>query len=294
MVETISGRVVIAYSQDSLVESADGTLYRCQSRRSVGKPVCGDYVRFTASGADSGVLTQIEPRRNVIARPNFRNELRPIAANVDLMVVVVAPRPAFERILIDRYLVLAEQLDVTALVWVNKLDMLAPAQQRELLDSLAVYRKLGYHVLGGSTVSGEGIAELQNALAGRTAILVGQSGVGKSSLVKRLIPDIDLRIGALSDASGLGRHTTTETTLYHLPAGGSLIDSPGIRTLRLSHLDPQALQAGFREIRELAARCRFPDCRHRGEPDCAVAGGGVDPERLRNFHLLLDTEAGKA
>jgi len=295
MVETAPGRVVIAYSQDSLVETADGGLLRCQSRRSVGKPVCGDYVRFARSGADSGVVERIEERRNVIARANFRNELRPIAANVDLMVVVVATRPGFERLLIDRYLVLAEQLGVEALVWVNKLDLLTPEQQRALLADLAVYQRLGYRVLAGSAASGMGIDALQAALDGRTGILVGQSGVGKSSLIKRLIPDIELRIGALSEASGLGKHTTTETTLYHLPGGGDLIDSPGIRTLRLSHLDAPALQAGFKEIKELAGQCRFPDCRHRGEPGCAVtAAGTVDTGRLQSFHLLLETELGKS
>lgn len=285
-----TGRVVVSYSQDSVVEDADGVLHRCTARRNVGKPYCGDYVRFSEQGGGKAI-EEILPRRNLVARPNYRNELKPFAANVDLMAIVVAVKPPFERILIDRYLVLAEQLEIAPLILLNKLD-LAGGDRGELIESLATYRQLGYPVIAGSVRSGEGMDELDKHFAGKTCILVGQSGVGKSSLIQHLVPDIELRIGALSQASGLGRHTTTETTLYHLRNGGDLIDSPGIRTLRLGHLSPAQISHGFVEFRSHLGQCRFTDCSHRSEPECAVHAalerGEIDPRRLHSFHTLLE------
>lgn len=290
MVDLAEGRVVVSYSQDSIVEDADGALHRCTARRSVGKPYCGDYVRFSEQGGGKAIEA-ILPRQNLVARPNYRNELKPFAANVDLMVIVVGVKPPFERILIDRYLVLAEQLEIRPLIWLNKLD-LAGDDRSGMLAGLEVYRRLGYPVLAGSIRTGEGVDALEQTFRANTGILVGQSGVGKSSLIQRLVPDLDLRIGALSQASGLGRHTTTETTLYHLPNGGDLIDSPGICTLRLGHLGPEQIAHGFVELREHLGRCRFADCRHRAEPDCAIQAaasrGAVDRARLESFHTLLE------
>lgn len=283
---------MVSYSQESIVESTEGQLYRCVSRRSSGKVVCGDYVRWSETGAEAGVIEAIEPRRNEVARPNYRNELRPIAANVDVLIVVVAVRPPFERELIDRYLVLAEHLGVEARIWLNKIDLAGADRERYQAD-LAPYAALGYPVMAGSTKTGMGVAELQEALQSRTGILVGQSGVGKSSVASALLPDMELRIGALSHASGLGRHTTTETTLYHTPSGGDLIDSPGIRTLRLSHLTPGQVQQGFRELKSQLEQCRFSDCRHRQEPGCAIkaahADGLISDARLASFHAILET-----
>lgn len=294
MLEHGSGRVVISYSQDCIVEDDEGTLHRCLSRRSVGKPYCGDYVRFVEE-AGSQVITEILPRQNLLARPNYRDQLRPFAANVDLIMIVVAVQPPFDRSLIDRYLVLAEQLEIQPLIWVNKID-LAGDERGPLQNRLALYGRLGYEVLMGSTVSGEGMAALVNRFQGKTGILVGQSGVGKSSLIQHLIPDIELRIGSLSAASGLGRHTTTETTLYHLPGGGDLIDSPGIRMLRLGHLSPEQIEHGFIELRPFQGACRFADCRHAQEPDCVVRSalnrGEIDPERLASYHALLAERSG--
>lgn len=289
MAEQGVGRVVASHSQDCIVEDAAGSLHRCLPRRSLGKPYCGDYVRFS-DYAGGKVIDEILPRRNLLARPNYRDQLRPFAANVDLLVIVMAVRPPLERSLIDRYLVLAEQLEIQPLIWLNKLD-LAGEERAALLEQLAIYEKLGYPVLAGSTITGEGMATLESRFREKTGVLVGQSGVGKSSLIQHLIPDIELRIGSLSDASGLGRHTTTETTLYHLPGDGDLIDSPGIRLLRLGHLSPEQIEHGFLELRQYQGRCRFADCRHRHEPDCAVQAalqrGEIDPQRLASFHALL-------
>lgn len=286
-----AGRVVASYSQDCIVEDADGALHRCLPRRRLGKPYCGDYVHFSEQ-AGGKIIEAILPRRNLLARPNYRGQLRPFAANVDLLVVVVAVQPPFERGLIDRYLVLAEQLQLESLIWLNKLDLADEAERTALLEQLNIYQQLGYPLLAGSSYSGEGMAALQARFHGKTGILVGQSGVGKSSLIQHLVPDQELRIGSLSEATGLGRHTTTETTLYHLPGGGDLIDSPGIRLLRLGHLEPAQLEQGFIELRPFQGRCRFANCRHQHEPDCAVRAalerGDIDPGRLASFHALLD------
>lgn len=289
MHEQRSGRVVVSYSQDCIVEDASGQLHRCLSRRRIGKPYCGDNVRFVEE-AGSLVISEILPRRNLLARPNYRNQLRPFAANVDLLMIVVAVQPPFDRHLIDRYLVLAEHLEIEPLIWVNKID-LAGDQRDALASQLAIYERLGYSVLFGSATSGEGMAALEGRFKNRTGVLVGQSGVGKSSLIQHLIPDLELRIGSLSAASGLGRHTTTETTLYHLPGGGDLIDSPGIRMLRLGHLSSEQIEHGFIELRPFQDACRFANCRHDREPDCVVRAaldrGEIDPERLASYHALL-------
>ncbi|KAB7619748.1 small ribosomal subunit biogenesis GTPase RsgA [Alkalilimnicola sp. S0819] len=294
MSDTTRGRVIISHGAECLVEDTQGTLMPCKTRRSTGRTLCGDWVQWAPSGAGEGVIERIEPRRTLLARPNFRNKLRPIAANIDQMVVVSAPRPGIDLELIDRYLVLAENLDIQPLLWLNKMDLLAAEERESLETSLQRYRELGYGVLLGSVKSAQGLAELEARLREGTSILVGQSGVGKSSLIQALLPDLELRIGALSHASGLGKHTTTETTLYHLRGGGDLIDSPGIRTLRLGHLSADELERGFREFRPYLGQCRFNDCRHRSEPGCAILGavqqGEIAAERLERYYRLLDAE----
>lgn len=281
------------------MEDARGTMHRCLARRSLGQVLCGDRVSWRSSGGDDAVIEEIEPRRNVIARPNFRGRIRPLAANVDQMIVVQAIAPGIDQDLLDRYLVLAEHLAVGPVVWLNKTDLLPdrPALDR-LLNEFSRYRELGYPVLSGSARAARELEELRAVLPGKTSILVGQSGVGKSSLVAALHPSQDVRIGALSETSGLGRHTTTETTLYHLPGGGDLIDSPGIRTLRVGHLSEAEVAEGFREFAPYLGQCRFADCRHQSEPGCrlwrAVAEGRIHRERLDSFHRIVDSlrEAG--
>lgn len=293
MADTRSGRVVVSYGREAVVET-DDELARCNLRRSVGRPVCGDYVRWRPAGTHDGVIESIEPRRNVVARPDYRARLRPLAANVDLIVIVLASEPGFTRELVDRYLVLAESLDIAACLFVNKADLLDAEERRACEADLNDYPELGYPVHFGSSYTGEGLEALGRRLAEGTSVLVGQSGVGKSSLVQRLLPDQQIRVGALSEASGLGRHTTTETTLYHLPNGGDLIDSPGIRTLRLGHLDERQIAEGFKEFRPFAKDCRFADCRHQAEPDCAVAqaarDGHIGMARLESYRSILAHE----
>lgn len=289
-----TGRVVVGFGAESIVELGNGELLRCKTRRRTGRAVCGDQVRFRQSTPQEGVIEEILPRRNQLSRTNYRGQERVLAANIDLLAVVIAPKPDPDFTLVDRYLVLAEHLEARACLVQNKAD-LPGASEADLQDRLDGYRQLDYPVLGTSAATGAGVGSLAAALSGGTGILVGQSGVGKSSLINQLVPDRQARTQALSHASGQGRHTTTETTLYPLSGGGALIDSPGIRILRLAHLSPGDIANGFRELRPYAGQCQFRDCTHREEPGCAVrpavARGDIDPRRLANFHLLLEESA---
>lgn len=285
------GRVITHSGRDLVVEDERGALHICTARKKLGRIVCGDRVRWQPSGPDQGVVTALEPRKSLLARPDARGNERPLAANLDQIIVVCAPEPPLSEALIDRYLVAAELIGTQALILINKADLLAPAARAHLEARLAVFEWLGYPLLFTSTRDAAQSSKLVRHSNGHSSILVGQSGVGKSSLVRLLLPDSDIRIGQLSEASGLGKHTTTETTLYHLAGGGDLIDSPGVRDFQLWQVTPDDLQRGFRELSRYAGQCRFHNCRHQGEPGCAVAAavetGEVDSRRLASYRSLL-------
>lgn len=285
------GLVVTHSGRDLVVEDGQGGLHLCTARKKLGRIVCGDRVRWQATGTGQGVVTALEPRSTLLARPDARGNERPLAANLDQIIVVCAPEPPLSEALIDRYLVVAELIGTQALILVNKADLLAPAARAQLEARLAAFERLGYPLLFTSTRDPGQAVELARHCNGHRSILVGQSGVGKSSLIRLLVPDSDIRIGQLSEASGLGRHTTTETTLYHLAGGGDLIDSPGVRDFQLWQATPEDLQRGFRELARHAGRCRFHNCRHLGEPDCAVAAAvaaeEMDARRLTSYRSLM-------
>jgi ribosome biogenesis GTPase len=180
---------------------------------------------------------------------------------------------------------------------VNKSDLLDTESRAKLEQRLAIYEQIGYSLLFISTRTTDGLRDLHQQLKSHTSILVGQSGVGKSSLVQALLPDLDIRIGALSQVTGLGRHTTTVTTLYHLPDGGDLIDSPGVRDFSLSPVPVDQLAQGFREFKAYLGQCRFHNCRHASEPGCAVQdavrSGAINQRRLANYKELVRMMTGR-
>ncbi|WP_295880804.1 ribosome small subunit-dependent GTPase A [uncultured Thiohalocapsa sp.] len=290
------GRVVVRHGAHLGVEDEVGELHHCVARRHLGHPVCGDLVVWAPTEPGRGVVTALCPRDNVLSRPDYGGRDKPLAANLSLLAVVVAPQPPPSGFLLDQYLVAAELMGVRALVVAAKLDLLDPHDRRAFLDALAPYPALGYPVCPVSTKGEPGIGALLTHLPGETAILLGQSGVGKSSLVQQLLPDQDIQVGRLSAATGLGRHTTSTATCYRLSpdaaAGGRLIDSPGVRSFRLAGLSQAQLEDGFPELRTLRGQCRFRDCRHLDEPDCAVhtavAAGGIHPQRLARFQQLRE------
>ena len=287
-----SGLVIVNYGKSVLVEDETGRLYRCVTRRNLRQVVSGDRVAWEPVGVQEGVINTIEPRHTVLQRADGANRIRVIAANIDLILIVAAPQPAHDAFLIDRYLVAAELAGATPLVVFNKSDLLDPRAGDAPADELREYAAIGYGTLLTSARENTGIDELAQALVHRISILVGQSGVGKSSLIKRLLPALDIQIGKLSEASGQGRHTTTTTTLYHLPQGGSLIDSPGVRDFRLGETATTDLARGFREFRPYLGLCRFQDCRHLSEPGCAIKEalreGVVSERRLASYSELVN------
>ncbi len=285
------GRIIANFGAQAVVEDDAGGLIRCSVRQNLDGLACGDHIVWQRSGGDSGVVTARLPRRSVLTRPDFSGKPKPVAANLDQIAVVVAPRPEPHGALIDRYLVAIAQIGVKALLVVNKADLLKAGDAASDLASL--YRGLGYAVIPTSSRSREGLIALREALTDHTSIFVGQSGVGKSSLVNALLPERDIRTQALSEATGFGTHTTTTSTLYPLPDGGDLIDSPGVRGFTPIVADKQAVARGFIELQPFLGRCRFSDCSHRHEPDCtlrqAVADGYIDPRRLESFITLSTT-----
>ena len=285
------GLIIAHYGRDLVLEDDRRALHLCSARKKLGRVVCGDRVHWQPTGPGQGVVTAVEARRSLLARPDARGQERPLAANLDQMAIVCAPEPPLSEGLIDRYLVLAELIGARPLLIVNKTDLLAPVAQAQLEERLSPFVRLGCPVLFTSAREAAQARRVAPHFNGRISILVGQSGVGKSSLVRLLQPETDIRIGELSDASGLGKHTTTETTLYHLAGGGDLIDSPGVRDLQLWQVTAEDLERGFRELEPSRGQCRFHNCRHNGEPGCAVAAGvesgAIDARRLASYRTLL-------
>ena len=284
------GSVLVNFGRHLVVETDDGDLVRCHARQNLGPIACGDRVAWQASSHDEGVVTAIAPRRNCLTRPDRNGEPRPIAANLDRLVVVVSTQPDFSEAMIDRYIVAAELTGIPAAVLLNKTDLLDADALERTAARLDGFARIGYPVWQASCKRDHGLDALREALSGETSLLVGQSGVGKSSLVNALVPDREARTGALSTAGSRGMHTTTATTLYHLPGGGDLVDSPGVWEFGPPIDDPAELATGFVEFRPFLGACRFADCRHLVEPGCAVkaalAEGKIDARRHATYVAL--------
>ena len=285
------GLVIAHFGVQVDVEDGDGQICRCHLRANLPTLVTGDRVVWRAGNQGQGVIVAQLPRASELCRPDTRGQLKPVAANVDQIVIVFAPLPQPHANLIDRYLIAAEHAGIRPLLLLNKADLLDEDNAAFIDSLLATYRQLGYPLLEVSAHDGAGMAELRAALDNRISVFVGQSGVGKSSLVNSLLPGVDLRVGALSELTGKGTHTTTTARLFHFPEGGDLIDSPGIREFGLGHVSRDDVEAGFIEFRELLGRCRFRDCRHDREPGCALLlaleEGRIQPQRLASYRHII-------
>lgn len=285
------GRVITQFGKTLIVENSNGELIHCSIRQNLGAVVCGDFIVWQPSRENSGVVVAVEARTSLLQKPGFGGKLKPMAANINQIVIVTSVVPEPNPYLIDRYLVAAENLPATPIILINKIDLLNDDNKNTIEELKILYSNLGYHVINASFVIDRGFSQLLQSLQNQTSIFVGLSGVGKSSLIKHLLPDMDIRIGELSAASGEGTHTTTHSTLYHLPQGGDLIDSPGVRDFGLWNMSAQDILQGFREIKSLAAQCRFSDCAHENEPDCAllraVEQGKINKQRFANYKKML-------
>ncbi|MDD2222401.1 MAG: small ribosomal subunit biogenesis GTPase RsgA [Pseudomonas sp.] len=272
-------------------EELAGQTYRCYLRANLPALVTGDRVVWRPGNQGLGVIVAQLPRHSELRRPDSRGQLKPVAANVDLIVIVFAPLPEPHANLIDRYIIAAEHAGIKPLLLLNKSDLLDPSGSSRAHNLLNTYHSLGYPLLEVSAYSGDGLAKLQAQLNNQVSVFVGQSGVGKSSLVNCLLPDTDTRVGPLSELTGKGTHTTTTARLFHFPAGGDLIDSPGIREFGLSHVSVADVEAGFIEFQEHLGLCRFRNCSHEHEPGCAllaaVEAGKIHPQRLASFKHII-------
>lgn len=292
------GVVITRFGQHADIEDVQTrSIYRCNLRRSIESLVTGDKVVWRpgveALQGIAGVVEGVHERQSVLTRPDYYDGIKPIAANIEQVVIVSSILPELSTNIIDRYLVATEQADFKPLILINKIDLLDDKSIEMVKKTLSVYSDIGYEVLMVSQKTGEGMAALKAHLSNVTSIFVGQSGVGKSSLVNVLLPEVNALTKEVSENSGLGQHTTTTARLYHFPDGGDLIDSPGVREFGLWHLNAVQVTHGFREFRDYLGGCKFRDCKHNDDPGCliyeAVQNGKISKERFENYHRIIES-----
>jgi ribosome biogenesis GTPase len=290
------GRVLAVQGLHSTVEAEGGAIFHCATRRLLKTMAtdqrhvvaAGDFVMFRPVTADEGIIERVEPRTTALSRAT-RGRQQIIVTNVDqLLIIGSAAEPYLKPNLIDRFLVTAHKTGLRPLICINKIDLVDPAS---LVPLVGTYSQLGYQVLLLSAATGFGIERLRRAMAHRASVVAGQSGVGKSSLVNAVDPALVLRTAAVSAESQKGRHTTTTARLWPLACGGYVVDTPGVRQFQLWDVIPAEVAGFYRDIRPYINHCRFPNCTHTHEADCAVknavADGWLDLRRYESYcHLF--------
>lgn len=266
---TFDGLVIKRFSRHAQVESPQGERIHCSIRPTIDTLVAGDKVVWQREGHVQGVVVSRYPRESVLGRPDKHSKLKPIAANITQAMIVVAPKPEISWSLLDSYLVMAEHLQLRACIVLNKTDLASDALKHDLTK---YYAHLDYRLIFTGRDQEDGYQLLQTELDNHTSVFVGQSGVGKSSLIARLLPQesAKIQVAEISLKSELGCHTTSNSCLYHLPKGGALIDSPGVREVGLWHMAANDIAKGFREFRPYLSQCKFRNCNHADTPGCAL------------------------
>ena len=288
------GLVIAAHRNRIVVEDESRKTISCRTDRRTSSVVVGDEVQWCEERAGHGRIETVLPRRSLLSRSTPGGTTRAVAANIDLVLIVIAPRPSYSTRLLDRYLVVAEYSGLRAAVAFNKTDLLSAQSRETVRAELAVYEQLGYPVYWTNAKSEHGLADLEALWKDRVSVLVGQSGVGKSSILRALSPESNIEVGELSTRGDLGRHTTSTSKLYRTARGGRIIDTPGVLDFALWHIPEEALDRCFPEFEALAADCRFANCQHLQEPDCAVAAaagnGDITPQRFESYQAMRLTQ----
>ena len=281
--------VIATFSRRMRLRLDDGSEVNARIKGKRIKPVCGDKVDAEPIDNESDwLITNIAERRNELTRPNMRGQVEVLAANLDYLVVVAAAEPKADWFIVDRYLCAAELMGIGACVVFNKSDL----GTSSALYELDTYFDIGYDVVSCSALTGEGLDNVRTLLASHCAIIVGQSGVGKSSIINSLVGDNVQKTSEISEKSREGRHTTVNSAMIPLPDGGSIIDSPGVRDYAPALESSTIASLGFREIRDAAQECRFANCRHLREPGCAVKdrseAGTISPRRYESYKRIVN------
>ena len=287
---TQQGLVTATFGQRMRLRLEDGSEVTARLKGKKMRPVCGDLVETREiPNEPEWLITDILPRRNELSRPDRRGRVEVLAANIDLIAVITADAPITDWFIVDRYLAAAELIDASALIVFNKTDLGAASESAAA--ELADFAKIGYATVRCSAKTGENMHELRESLNNYTAIIVGQSGVGKSSLINTLVEDADQQTAMLSKSTGEGRHTTVNSVMWSLPGGGAVIDSPGVRDYAPAIDAPELVVRGFSEIADRGQDCRFANCRHMREPGCAVKSGvetaEISARRYESYRRLL-------
>jgi ribosome biogenesis GTPase / thiamine phosphate phosphatase len=289
--EQHEGLVIAHYGADIDIEDPEGVVHRCHLRQNIAPMVVGDRVVWHKVPDNRGVVTAVLPRRSSLMRYDPQGLQKLVAANVDQIIVTCAVEPLFSTFLLDCYLAAAALTGIDAVIVLNKIDLLDDAALEDVKQQLHPYEQLGYQVTLLSSQDTTNINALSSALDQHASVFVGQSGVGKSSLIQHFVTSSRLAVNEISTQQKLGRHTTTTSRLYHLADGGDIIDSPGVREFGLGRIEPQQLFDAFIEFKPLQGECKFRNCLHQTEPHCALKAaleaGDVDASRMASFRKLL-------
>jgi ribosome biogenesis GTPase len=282
------GTVVANYGSIILIEDTALALQSCQARKHLGALVVGDQVKWQQNDSTALMIDGRLPRENCLLQPGYRDKIKAMAANLSFLIIVLAAEPVFDRLFLDRFLVAASVSKIQPMIVFNKCDLV---KSKQFLEVLSFYQQLGYPVVAVSAHTGEGLDEMLSHIQQGRVILVGQSGVGKSSLTSALIPDLVLQCKQLTPA-GLGSHTTSFTRGYRLNPEIMLIDSPGVRDFKLWPMSLMALESAFVDFKPFCRQCRFRNCTHRHEPGCrlvdAMENGALQSFRLDSFRSIYE------
>ncbi len=267
-------------------------------RQHLGKLVAGDEVIWqTDIEKNSGVVTSLQPRKQELTRPGFRGQKRMIASNIDILGIVAAIEPGIHPDMLDRYLVVAHQLQLPVFIVINKIDLIQNDEHWQAIAEILVdYEAMAIDIYPVSADTNEGMDKLRDLLSTKNSVFVGQSGVGKSSLIKTLAPEVEIKVNQLSKSTGLGKHTTTNSILYHLPefngSIGNIIDSPGVRQFTPTPCGLHELEQAYQDFIPFLGRCKFNNCTHTIEPKCAIKEAVEDEElsydRYHSFQRLIN------